>query len=101
MSINISVNTSSFDNGSNVVGTINESKNQDTDNMILKELQSIQTKLNSAEKLSQSLKQLEEAIEKQNKPKIIEIVQTLTTDVSSSLLSSLASSSLLKFLGIE
>ena len=68
--------------------------------MILKELQSIKTKLKSVEELSQSLKELEEAIKKQNKPKIMEIIQTLTTDVSSSLLSSLASSSLLKFLGI-
>ena len=71
--------------------------------MILKEIPSIQTKLNSTknEKLSQSLKKLEKAIEKQNKPKIIELIQTLTTDVSSSLLSSLASSSALEFLGIE
>lgn len=99
MNINITSNNSPISNNSQFIGSINEnSAAQVQQEEILHELRAIQEKLASAQELSERLQELEQAIRESNQPKIRNIIQQLTTDFSSSLLSNLASGGLLALL---
>ena len=104
MNINITANNSSVSNHSQVIGSVNENNvrqaHQGQEEEILNELRAIREKLASAEELSSQLAALEQAIRESNQPKIRDIVRQLTTDFSSSLLSSLASGGVLALLGV-
>ena len=101
MNINIMANNSTVSNHSQLVGSINENNvRQGQEEEILNELRAIREKLASAEELSSQLAALEQAIRESNQPKIRDIVRQLTTDFSSSLLSSLASGGVLALLGV-
>lgn len=101
MNINITSNNSPISNNSQFIGSINEnSAAQVQGEEILHELQAIQEKLASAQELSERLQELEQAIRESNQPKIRNIIQQLTTDFSSSLLSNLASGGLLALFGM-
>lgn len=100
MNINITTNNSSISNNSQLIGSINENNMlPGQEKEILEELRAIREKLMSAAELSSQLAALEQAIQERNQPKIRDIVRQLTTDFSSSLLSSLASGGLLTMLG--
>ena len=102
MNIKIVSNNNTFSDNSQLIGSINENTvPQAQQNETLNELQAIQKKLMSAQELSAQLYQLEQAIRANNQPKIQDIVQQLTLDFSSSLLSNLASSGLLALLGMN
>lgn len=100
MNLNIHVGSNNtFRNNSSVVGTINENPLPASDpDAILEELREIRGKLESAQTLSLAIEALESAIKEQNKPKISRVIGDLSKSFSSSLLSSLASESLLTFL---
>lgn len=100
MNITINANHSSFNNNSQMIGTINENgpvQTQETE--ILHELRAIQEKLATAQELSERLYELEQAIRENRPSKIQSIVQQLASNFSSSLLANLASGSLLAMLG--
>ena len=102
MNINITANNSSVSNHSQLIGSINENNvRQGQEEEILNELRAIREKLASAEELSSQLAALEQAIRESYQPKIRDIVQQLTLDFSSSLLSDLASGGLLALLGMN
>lgn len=100
MSIHISVENNHFDNGSSVIGTLNEGKSQDPNEAILKELQEIRSQLDSTDRLWLEITKLEEAIQKHNEPQVAQVVKVLKSDFPISVLSNLASTALLKFLGL-
>lgn len=101
MNINITANNCSVSSHSQLIGSIKENNvHQDQEEEILNELRAIREKLASAEELSSQLAALEQAIRESNQPKIRNIALQLTTNFSSSLLSSLASGGLLALLGV-
>ena len=102
MQINISSNNNTFSNNSQLIGSINENTMTPIQQReILDELQIIQSKLASAQELSQQLHELEQAIRANNQPKVHNLLQQLALDFSSSLLSNLASGGLLALLGMN
>src|SRR5699024_8630603 len=99
MNIKIVSNNNTISDHSQLIGSINENTvPQAQQNEILNELQSIQKKLMSSQELSSQLYQLEQAIRANNQPNVQHIVQQLTLDFCSSLVSYLASSGLLALL---
>lgn len=73
---------------------------QDND-AILKELQELQEKLKKTDRgIARMVGDLEEAVKKQDKPKVKEMIQDLTTGTIGAVIAELASATLKKFLGL-
>ncbi|WP_304432990.1 hypothetical protein [Acutalibacter muris] len=99
---NIKVEKSFFDHGSSVVHHDYHNSQSETDEKLLQELAAISKSLENSEPMvANALKDLHQAIEESNKPKVSSMVAQLSTGFAASLLSTLASGPLLSFLGIK
>ena len=85
---------------SNIGGTINYNSSPQQAEAVLRDLREIQSMGGISPELSESLRELREAIEKQNQPKISKLVTSIASGTAASLLSKLAGDSLKAFLGI-
>lgn len=100
---NIKISNTTFDHGSSVVHneyhSATTSISQET--AILQELQKIQKSIEHTEPfISDLLLELQHAIKKRDESKLSTIVRQLSTGVVKSVLTNIASKSLLAFLGI-
>ena len=98
MSVNISIEKSTFKGKSQVVGVINEGKASIQAEDTLKELESLRQDLDKVEQLREAITSLEAAIRAQNQPKVQSIIQQLTSSFTSSFFSNVVSNIVSPFL---
>ena len=98
----ITIQSSTVEHGATIIGIKKDTTyaaGPQTD-AVLRDLREIQSMGGISPELSESLRELREAIEKQNQPKISKLVTSIASGTAASLLSKLAGDSLKAFLGI-
>ena len=98
MSVNISIEKSTFKGKSQVVGVINEGKASGQAEDTLKELESLRLDLDKVEQLREAITSLEAAIRAENQPKVKTIMQQVTSNFASSFLAKVISNIVSPFL---
>ena len=98
MSVNISIEKSTFKGKSQVVGVINEGKASVQAEDTLKELESLRLDLDKVEQLREAITSLEAAIRAENQPKVKTIMQQVTSNFASSFLANVISNIVSPFL---
>lgn len=98
MSVNISIEKSTFKGKSRVVGVINEGKASSQAEDTLKELESLRRDLDKVEQLREAITSLEAAIRAENQPKVKTIMQQVTSNFASSFLANVISNIVSPFL---
>ena len=98
MSVNISIEKSTFKGKSQVVGVINEGKASGQAEDTLKELESLRLDLDKVEQLREAITSLEAAIRAENQPKVKTIMQQVTSNFASSFLAHVISNIVSPFL---
>ena len=98
MSVNITIEKSTFKGKSQVVGVINEGKASGQAEDTLKELESLRLDLDKVEQLREAITSLEAAIRAENQPKVKTIMQQVTSNFASSFLANVISNIVSPFL---
>lgn len=98
MSVNISIEKSTFKGKSQVVDVINEGKASGQAEDTLKELESLRLDLDKVEQLREAITSLEAAIRAENQPKVKTIMQQVTSNFASSFLANVISNIVSPFL---